>query len=84
LLARARNKIVDVSVATPEGVRTVVATAGHPFWVDDQGRWVRADSLRVDDELLDPKGNELTVTAVTTRSKFLKVHNLSVEGIHTY
>jgi RHS repeat-associated protein len=76
--------LVDVEVKTKDGVRTIVATRGHPFWVDDQGRWLRADELRSGDELLGPDGTDFAVVGAREHTEFLKVHNLTVEGVHTY
>jgi intein/homing endonuclease len=30
----------------------MIATEGHPFWVDDQGRWINAGDLEPGDVLL--------------------------------
>ena len=63
---------------------TVTATAGHPFWVDDQGRWVHATHLEAGDRLLAADGTTTDIDAVAHRSDTLTVHNLSIDGIHTY
>jgi len=33
--------LVDIEI----GRETLTSTEGHPFWVDDQGRWVDAGEL---------------------------------------
>lgn len=62
----------------------VTATDQHPFWVDDQGRWVDAEDLRSGDLLLLADGSTTKVDQVSERSAVQRVHNLSVDGIHTY
>jgi len=74
------KELVDVEI---EG-EVITATGGHPFWVDDQGRWVDADDLDVGDLLLTSDGITVAVEGVRTRREVRRVHNLTVEGIHTY
>jgi len=62
----------------------VTATDHHPFWVDDQGRWVDAEDLEPGDVLLLASGATVEVDAVRQRTEVRRVHNLTVEGIHTY
>lgn len=63
---------------------TVTATAGHPFWVEDEGRWVDAGDLEAGDRLLLADGSTAPVTAIDEWAGVQRVHNLTVEGIHTY
>lgn len=63
---------------------TITATDGHPFWVDDEGSWVEAGDLEVGDHLLLPDGSTATVSAASDRAAVGRVHNLTIEGIHTY
>ena len=74
------KQLVDIEVLGD----TVTATAGHPFWVDDEGRWVDAGELEVGDRLLLPDGSSLGLTGVEGRVEAQRVHNLTVEGVHTY
>lgn len=62
----------------------VTATNGHPFWVDDLGRWVDAEDVESEDLLLLADGSTAEVDRVSKRSAVQRVHNLTVEGIHTY
>lgn len=78
------KNLVDVRVRTEGGVRTIVATRGHPFWVDDRGAWVDAGRLTIGDDLQVADGSTVEVVGVRAHSAFVKVHNLTVEGIHTY
>ena len=80
--------LVAITVDTdgPDGTATgtVVATDGHPFWVDDQGRFVAAGDLLTGDEVRTADGQELEVVAIDESTQVRRVHNLTVEGIHTY
>jgi hypothetical protein len=63
---------------------TITATDEHPFWVDDQGRWIDAEDLQPGDLLLLADGTTTEVDAVAHHTAVLTVHDLTVEGIHTY
>ncbi|MCG8424650.1 MAG: Hint domain-containing protein, partial [Proteobacteria bacterium] len=58
-------------------------TAEHPFWVVDRG-WVDVADLGVGDELLDASGGALTVSRIVATGRTETVHNIEVEGYHTY
>ncbi|WP_433263647.1 polymorphic toxin-type HINT domain-containing protein [Actinosynnema sp. CS-041913] len=75
------RELVGVTVA---GGGEVVATDGHPFWVENEGDWVPAGALEVGDWLRGPDGEAERVTSIRTWTSFLRVHNLSVAGLHTY
>lgn len=72
--------LVDIEI---DG-NVVTATDRHPFWIDDQGRWVDAEDLDAGDVLLLADGDTVEVDGVTVRTEVRRVHNLTVEGIHTY
>ncbi|MBP2183817.1 golvesin C-terminal-like domain-containing protein [Amycolatopsis magusensis] len=76
---------VDTDGDAGTATGTVVATDGHPFWVDDEGRWVDAGNLEPGSSVRTVGGNRLTV--LDTRSWIeadQRVHNLTIDGIHTY
>jgi RHS repeat-associated protein len=75
---------VDTDAAAGDDTGTVVATDGHPFWVDDQGRFVAAIDLRPGDTVRDTDGDDLTVLATRQWTQQRTVHNLTVDGIHTF
>ncbi len=56
-------------------------TEEHPFWVQGKG-WVRADQLRVGDELHAQGG--AGVAAVRFAGRMSVVYNLEVDGLHDY
>jgi len=83
-----RRNLVEVTVDT-DGSRgnktgSIVATDNHEFWVDDQGAWVPAGQLVPGDDVRSPSGQRLTITATRHWTAHQRVHNLTVEGIHTY
>jgi hypothetical protein len=79
-----QKQLVEVKVRTRNGIQMIVATDGHPFWVDDKGAWVRADNLTIGDDLRGSDGLAYDVVGLQRRTETVKVHNLSIEGIHTY
>ena len=60
----------------------ITVTAEHPFWVAKRG-WVAAAELASDDLVTTPTGAAVVV-AVAQRAVIEPVHNLEVEGLHTY
>lgn len=66
------------------GAREVVATDGHPFWVNDEGRWVDAGDLKVGDNVLTSDGDRAEVIGTSITVRVQKVHNLTIDGINTY
>ncbi|MEV4840392.1 polymorphic toxin-type HINT domain-containing protein [Nonomuraea sp. NPDC049486] len=82
------KQLVKVTVDTdgPRGNATgfLVATGGHPFWVDSESRWVDATDLEVGDTILTSQGKRLPIIALHERGARQRVHNLTVDGVHTY
>jgi hypothetical protein len=62
----------------------ITATAGHPFWLPDYGRWADAGELEPGMWLQTAAGTWVQVTAVDDAHRSQRVHNLTVEGQHTY
>lgn len=83
------KNLVEITVDT-EGdagtaTGTVVATDKHPFWVDDRGRWLKAAELGVGDWLRDEVGQRMLVISIRGwTQEHQRVHNLTVNGVHTY
>jgi hypothetical protein len=82
------KKLVEITVDTDgdagDETGSVVATDGHPFWVDDDGAFVDAADLAAGDEIRTPDGDLVEVVDTEARTESRRVHNLTVEGIHTY
>lgn len=75
---------VDVDGAIGSATGAVVATAGHPFWVDERGSWINAGDLRAGDDLQAPSGGSHEVLATRSHRAVQRVHNLTVDGLQTY
>lgn len=62
----------------------VIATDGHPFWVPDLELWVDAVDLAPGMWLQTSAGTWVQVSAVQAWTQTATVHNLTVQGVHTY
>ncbi|MET0234165.1 MAG: polymorphic toxin-type HINT domain-containing protein [Kibdelosporangium sp.] len=82
------KELVRVTVDTDgdrgDATGTVTATDTHPFWVANTGRWTDAEDLERDNTLRTPDGQLLKIVAVHEWAQQQQVHNLTVEGLHTY
>lgn len=81
------KQLVKVSVDTDRdgrGDSDLTATDGHPFWVASLGEWREAEDLRPGHLLRTAAGTYVQVTAVERRTARQRVHNLTVDGLHTY
>ncbi|PDP87835.1 hypothetical protein CQJ94_09945 [Glycomyces fuscus] len=62
----------------------VIATDGHPFWVPDLGQWIDAVDLAPGMWLQTSAGTWVQVSAVQAWTQAATVHNLTVQGVHTF
>ena len=80
--------LVDITIDTdgPEGdaTDTLTATADHPFWVPDLREWLPAERLAPGMWLRTAAGTYVQITAVAKRTAAQRVHNLTVDDLHTY
>ncbi|WP_345542249.1 polymorphic toxin-type HINT domain-containing protein, partial [Streptomyces chitinivorans] len=74
----------DRDGADTSATASVVATDGHPFWVPELGEWLDADELKSGQWLQTSSGTWVQITAIESWTQRATVHNLTVEGIHTY
>ncbi|MFH8558202.1 polymorphic toxin-type HINT domain-containing protein [Streptomyces celluloflavus] len=74
----------DLTVRTPSGDSSIIATDTHPFWSVDKKKWINAGDLHQGIELRTPQGATAKVTAVRHFHKQRRTHDLTVEGTHTY
>ncbi|GHK03909.1 hypothetical protein SY2F82_66120 [Streptomyces sp. Y2F8-2] len=63
---------------------TVTATAGHPFWVPDLKKWLKAGELKPGQWLQTGSGTWVQVEAVSAWTQQAAVYNLTVDTAHTY
>ncbi len=83
------KNLVRITVDTdgPVGDKTgvIISTDHHPFWSADQHHWFTADQLTPGMRLRDVEGGKLEVLTIQEyRQRNQRVHNLSIDGIHTY
>ncbi|MFI6503961.1 SpvB/TcaC N-terminal domain-containing protein [Nonomuraea typhae] len=80
------KNLVKVTVAGDEGGKPadITATGGHPFWVGKLDRWVEAGDLKPGMWLRTSAGTFVQIKAVSKRTAAQRVHNLTVDEIHTY
>ncbi|WP_144056931.1 polymorphic toxin-type HINT domain-containing protein [Micromonospora lupini] len=88
IVGEGQKNLVDVTVDT-DGAKgdasgSVIATDGHPFWVADLKEWVKAADLKPGQWLRTSAGTLVQVEAVRPFTQQRRVHNLTVDGIHTY
>lgn len=87
------RKVTEVRTKT--SVRTMVelsdtsggkikATDEHPFWVESEKRWVTAIELKPTYRFLTADNRSAEITGTRTWSGLQKVHNFTVDGLHTY
>ncbi|MCX3062406.1 ricin-type beta-trefoil lectin domain protein [Streptomyces beihaiensis] len=78
---------VTIDVDGKKGTKTaqVTATDGHPFWVPELGRWIKATDLRAGEWLRTSAGTHVQISKVERWTVLdTTVHNLTVSDVHTY
>ncbi|MEV4800426.1 polymorphic toxin-type HINT domain-containing protein [Nonomuraea sp. NPDC049421] len=82
------KRLVEITVETDGGVSgptgTITATDNHPFWVPALHLWVDAGSLQPGMWLQTAAGTYVQVAAVQAWTTVERVHNLTVDDLHTY
>lgn len=92
IVGTGEKDLVNVEVKAVDGTKSALtATAGHPFWVDDDGRadtpggrWIDAAELRHGQWLKTADGRLVQVAGTAARGQHAQVYNLTVENGHTY
>ncbi|MEU8299831.1 DNRLRE domain-containing protein [Micromonospora sp. NPDC048909] len=75
---------VDVDGKSGSKTGSITSTAEHLIWLPDAGQWVTGGDLKPGMWLETATGTWVQITAVTRTDRQERVHNLTVEGIHTY
>ncbi|AYG78265.1 tRNA(Glu)-specific nuclease WapA [Streptomyces hundungensis] len=71
--------------ANPRGPPAkVTSTYHHPYWSETRHQWVDAGELHIGEQLRQPDGAMLTVTAARNYRYAVTTHNLTVDRLHTY
>ncbi|WP_369356068.1 polymorphic toxin-type HINT domain-containing protein [Streptomyces sp. cg2] len=88
IVGEGQKHLVEITIDSDgkagDSTGTVNATEGHPFWVDNQGRWLDAKDLKAGDRLRTSRGDLREVVNTRAWTAVSKVYNLTVEGPHTY
>ncbi|MFD0514170.1 Hint domain-containing protein [Streptomyces aureus] len=78
---------ITIDVDGQRGTKTasVTATDGHPFWVPELGKWLKATDLNVGEWLRTSAGTRVQVASIERRTaQSATVHNITVSDMHTY
>jgi RHS repeat-associated protein len=75
---------IDIDGAKGGKTSTLTATDGHPFWVQKLHRWVDARDLRPGNTLKTSAGTYVQVVKTRQWTTYQRVHNLTIDGFHTY
>jgi RHS repeat-associated protein len=78
------RELVDVLVATDEGVERLSTTAWHPFFSESRGVFVDAEDLVAGERLWTDDGDVATVFEVQRRAGVQRMFDLTVDVTHTY
>jgi Pretoxin HINT domain len=70
--------IIDIFIGTEK----ISCSLEHPFWVE--GEWLRASQLRAGMVLQSREGKPLIIDGVRRRDEVTTVHNVEIDGLHTY
>ncbi|MEL5960030.1 polymorphic toxin-type HINT domain-containing protein [Streptomyces sp. CLV115] len=73
-----------LTLATPHGPTTLIATDTHPFWTTRPGHWKNAEDIRPGDTLHNPTGAPVMVLSVQQENSSRRTHDLTVGELHTY
>ncbi|WP_306210198.1 polymorphic toxin-type HINT domain-containing protein [Actinoplanes sp. RD1] len=84
IIGSGTKQLVDLTIAADGDQGTITATSGHPFWAPDLGKWVKAGELQAGSMLQTGAGTYVKVTQAAKRTAQATVHNLTVDGLHTY
>ncbi|MEU1879880.1 RHS repeat-associated core domain-containing protein [Streptosporangium sp. NPDC020072] len=76
--------MVDIDGDRGKATDLITATDEHPFWVPSLRIWVKAADLQLGMWLQTSAGTHVQITALQKRTAIQRVHNLTVDGLHTY
>lgn len=84
IITKDDKEFTDLTIQTPSGNSSIIATDTHPFWSVDQKEWIDAGELSPGTELRTPQGATAKLTAVRHFTKQQRTHDLTIAGTHTY
>ncbi|MDJ0716864.1 MAG: polymorphic toxin-type HINT domain-containing protein [Prochloraceae cyanobacterium] len=77
------TRIAPELVLITAGEEVIESTTEHEFYVDNKG-WVKAENLKVGDELLRSGDKTARVAALQLKEENLRVYNIEIDEAHTY
>ncbi|WP_188317006.1 LamG-like jellyroll fold domain-containing protein [Solihabitans fulvus] len=80
----ADRDFVDLTIATPEGFKSITSTVHHLFYDSTTRAWTVAEDLKVGDELNTPGNGRVNIVASRHYSAQLRTFNLTIEALHTF
>ncbi|WP_107431010.1 polymorphic toxin-type HINT domain-containing protein [Streptomyces lydicus] len=84
IITKNDKHFTDLTVQTPSGDSSIIATDTHPFWSVDKKKWINAGDLRPGTQLRTAQGTTAKITAVRHFHKQQQTHDLTIAGTHTY
>jgi RHS repeat-associated protein len=75
---------VDIDGRSGSKTGKITSTDNHLMWLPDAGTWAEAGTLKPGMWLQTAAGTWVQVTAVQRSVKHERVHNLTIDGLHTY
>ncbi|GHI82543.1 polymorphic toxin type 43 domain-containing protein [Streptomyces spororaveus] len=75
---------VDLTVQTPDGVKSITTTGHHPFWSESDQAWKNAEDLKPGETLRTDGGPSVAIAATHAYEAFNQTFNLTVADLHTY
>ncbi|MFF4198307.1 polymorphic toxin-type HINT domain-containing protein [Nonomuraea sp. NPDC001831] len=83
-----KKNLVQITVDTDgnkgQATGVMIATDGHLFWDESRKGWIEADELTPGAWLRTSRGAWVQVIEIQNWTTQLRVHNLTVAGVHTY
>ncbi|MER5483294.1 polymorphic toxin-type HINT domain-containing protein [Streptomyces sp. NPDC002812] len=82
------KEFTDLTLTNEAGPRgppvKITSTYHHPYWSETRHQWIDAGDLTTGEQLRQPDGTTLTVTATRNYPYAVTTHNLTVSDFHTY
>ncbi|MCC9311876.1 hypothetical protein LN042_33260 [Kitasatospora sp. RB6PN24] len=79
------KEFTDLSLTSGTITLSITSTQHHPYWDLTTNRWTDAADLGTGDQLRQPDGSTVTVTAIRSYETPQQVtHNLTIDQLHTY
>jgi RHS repeat-associated protein len=84
IITRNDHDFVDLTIATPQGPRTLTTTFHHKFWDVTARTWTEAADLAPGHLLQDEGSATSAILAVGLRHDSVLTYDLTIDSLHTY